>query len=234
MSCESLKSFYDGKTLFITGATGFMGRILLAKLMRMGNLKEILLLSRPKKGKSNKERIDDILDGFLFKDLEKFDPKFKEKLKIVNGDMEVEDLGISMEDREYIKNNVEIIIHGAATVRFDEVLRKAVTINVQGTKNLLDIATEVKSLEKFVHISTAFSHCPMPEIDEEFYKPPVDYKLALSLVKSCDDEFLHVITRKLINPWPNTYTFTKAIAEDVVRQYENKIPIAVVRPSLGI
>lgn len=233
MSSGSLRSFYSGKVIFVTGATGFLGRVLLAKLMRMGTLKEILVLTRPKKGKTNKERIDEILKGFLFEEMNKFDSKFKNKLRIINGDMEVENLGISSEDREYIKNNVDIIIHSAATVRFDEQLRKAIAINILGTKSIVEIATEVKNLQSFVHISTAFSHCPQSEIQEEFYKPPIDYKLALKILKNLDDDFVNGITKRLINPWPNTYTFTKAIAEDLVRQYHHKIPVIVVRPSLG-
>lgn len=233
MSSESLKSFYSGKSLFVTGATGFLGRLLLAKLMRMGNLREILILSRPKKGKSNEERLNKILSGFLFEDKEKYDAKFNEKLKIINGDLESDDLGISNSDREYIKNNTEIIIHCAATVKFDELLRKAISINIKGTKSLLDLATEVKNLQSFVHVSTAFSNCPRAEISEVFYEPPIDYKLALELVNKFDDEFVNTLTAKLINPWPNTYTFTKAISEDMIRQYQNKLPIVIIRPSLG-
>jgi alcohol-forming fatty acyl-CoA reductase len=233
MSSASLKDFYDGKVLFVTGATGFVGRILLAKLMRMGNVKEILLLSRPKKGKSNEDRLNAILSGFLFEEVDKFDVRFRSKLRIINGDMEAEDLGITIDDREYIKNNAEIIIHGAATVRFNEHLRKAIAINVRGTKNMLDMATEVKNLQTFVHISTAYSQCPRSDISEVFYEPPIDYRQAFDLVNNFGDDFVNSLTAKLINPWPNTYTFTKAIAEDMIRQYQDKLPIAIIRPSIS-
>lgn len=113
MDPSAVENFYSGKTVFFTGATGFLGRVLLAKLMRIGNLKQILLLSRPKKGKSNDERLEKILSGFLFEEMEKFDKNFKSKLKIVNGDMEIEDM--CNEDREYINEHVDIVIHLAAT-----------------------------------------------------------------------------------------------------------------------
>jgi alcohol-forming fatty acyl-CoA reductase len=232
MSLGSVKDFYNGKTILVTGATGFIGRLMIAKLMRMGNLKEILMLSRPKKGKTNDERLRKILSGYLFKEMDKYDAKFLSKLRLVNGDMEIEGLGMADGDLEYIKNHVEIIVHGAATVRFDEELRKAITINIRGTKSVLDIAIECSKLQSFVHVSTAYSHCPRSEIGEMFYEPPMDFRFALQLL-DLDESEVAPLTTKLIEPWPNTYTFTKAISEDMIRQYQDKLRIAIIRPSVG-
>lgn len=232
MEGESVKDFYCGKTVLLTGGTGFIGRLLLAKLMRLGNLREVLLLSRPKKGKSNEERVQKILKGVLFEEMEKFDANFKGKLRIINGDMATKELGLSPDDRIYVTNNVEIIIHGAATVRFDELLQKAIAINVCGTKYMLDIASEARKLQCFVHISTAYSQCPRSEIKEVFYETPLDYRQAIALLGLLPD-VANAITSKLIAPWPNTYTFTKAIAEDMIRQYKDKLPVAIIRPTIG-
>lgn len=233
MGSGTIKDFFTGKTILITGATGFIGRLLLAKLMRLGNVKEIVLLSRPKKGKSNEERLKKILSGFLFEEMDKYDLTFKSKLRLVNADMELENLGLSANDREYISNCVEIIIHGAATVRFDEELRKAIAINIRGTKLMLELALEIKNLRSFVHISTAYSQCPREEIKETFYEPPMDYRQALGLLGSLDLSVAKVITAKLVTPWPNTYTFTKAIAEDMIRQFQERLPIGIIRPTIG-
>ena len=229
----NLKDFYFGKTILVTGATGFIGRLLVAKLLRLGNVKEILICSRPKKGKSNEERLNSIFNGFLFENVAKFDKTFKSKLRIMNCDLELKDLGISSDDKKYIKSNVEIIIHAAATVRFDELLKKAIQINVYGTKSFLDLALETENLQSFVHISTAFTQCPLEHIKETFYEPPLEYHTALCMVESLSDDQIDSLTPKLIAPWPNTYTFTKAIAEDLVRQYSNQLPIGIIRPSIG-
>lgn len=54
--------FYAGKTIFITGATGFMGKVLIEKLLRCcPELNKIYLLMRPKRGQSTKERLDDFV-----------------------------------------------------------------------------------------------------------------------------------------------------------------------------
>lgn len=233
MSSGDLKDFYHGKTIFLTGTTGFIGRLILAKLLRLGNVKEVLLLSRPKKGKSNDERFNEILSGFLFQEMEKFDANFRSKLRIVNGDMVDDSLGISLEDREYLKENAEIVVHGAATVRFDEKLQDAVAINVFGTRNMLELATTMKKLKSFVHISTAYSQCPYNVVAETFYKPAMDYRKILEVCEKLDDYQINSFTDQFITPWPNTYTFTKAISEDMVRQYENRLPIGVIRPTIG-
>lgn len=38
---------------------------------------------------------------------------------------------------------------------------------------------------------------------------------------------------RIIKGWPNTYTFTKALAEKMLLQLGDKLPIVIVRPSIG-
>lgn len=229
-----IKDFYANKTVLITGGHGYIGRLLLAKLLRLNIVKEILLLSRPRKGKSNEERLNELFEGFLFQEVARNDANFREKVKIVNGDCEVRDLGVSCEDREYIKCNVEVIIHGAAALSLDGKLKHSIATNVRGTKQLLDLAIESKHLKSFVFISTAFSQCPKGESMEVFYDTPMDYRNAIQLLEDFSDEdALNFVLKKLISPWPNAYVFTKAVAEDMLRQYQDRLPVALVRPSVG-
>lgn len=54
------QEFYKGKSIFITGASGFMGKVLLEKLMySCSDVKEIMILVRPKRGKSAAQRVQD-------------------------------------------------------------------------------------------------------------------------------------------------------------------------------
>jgi alcohol-forming fatty acyl-CoA reductase len=56
---NSIQQFYVGKTIFITGASGFMGKVLMEKLLYYcSGVKEILILMREKRGKSGKERVE--------------------------------------------------------------------------------------------------------------------------------------------------------------------------------
>lgn len=60
---SDLLDFYDGATVFITGATGFLGKLLLEKLLRTCNAKKIYILIRPKKGKDTSKRFEEIFDA---------------------------------------------------------------------------------------------------------------------------------------------------------------------------
>jgi fatty acyl-CoA reductase len=54
--------FFEGQNILVTGATGFLGKVLLEKLLRscpdVGN---IFVLVRPKKGKEPRERVKNII-----------------------------------------------------------------------------------------------------------------------------------------------------------------------------
>ena len=47
-----------------------------------------------------------------------------------------------------------------------------------------------------------------------------------------DDIDSERLTRLLIGARPNTYTFTKAISEQLVNEERGELPIAIVRPSI--
>lgn len=69
------------------------------------------------------------------------------KIVAVNGDVSLPDLGLSPADRQTLVSNVNFVFHMAATVRFDEPLKKAVLLNTRGTKLVLGLAKEMKNLE---------------------------------------------------------------------------------------
>lgn len=121
----------------------------------------------------------------------------------------------------------------AATVRFDEKLKIAMQINVQACKDVMQICSEMVHLKSIVHVSTAYTQCPQPYIEEKFYPPPLDSGEMLVLTKCTSDKLLECITPVLLDKWPNTYTFTKAIAEDVVHQHGAGLPIGMFRPGIG-
>lgn len=56
-----VQSFYKDKTVFITGASGFMGKVLIEKLLySCSELKEVIILMRPKKGKVPETRLEEM------------------------------------------------------------------------------------------------------------------------------------------------------------------------------
>lgn len=60
---SEVQEFYRNATIFITGGTGFMGKMLIEKISRScPHFKHIYLLIRNKKGKAVNERIDTIFE----------------------------------------------------------------------------------------------------------------------------------------------------------------------------
>ncbi|XP_045465465.1 fatty acyl-CoA reductase wat-like [Harmonia axyridis] len=232
-SKTDIQQFFEGQTLFITGGTGFLGKLLIEKLLRCCySLKKIYVLVRNKKGKTQKERFEEIFEAECFDPLKKKYPNFLEKVDLVYGDCLLPDVGLSPESIEMIQKEVTTIFHIAATVRFDQHLKSAAFINVRSVRDLVRIAKDMPQLKAFLHCSTAFSFCPRSTILEEFYRPPLQSEKLLSLVDSLDDSTITEITPILLKDWPNSYVFTKAIAEGVVRTEGIGLPIAMVRPAI--
>ena len=58
MTEGGIREFFKGKSIFVTGGSGFMGKVLLEKLLySCSDLKEIFILMRPKRGKSGEQRV---------------------------------------------------------------------------------------------------------------------------------------------------------------------------------
>ncbi|CAH2101870.1 unnamed protein product [Euphydryas editha] len=228
-----VSEFYAGKTIFITGATGFMGKVLIEKLLRCcPDLKRIYLLMRPKRGQSIKERLDDFINCRVFDYLQDKSPKSFDKISVIQGDILQEDLGMSIQDWDTLQRETEILYHCAACVRFDMFLRDAVNLNTFGTLKVLKLADGMKKLEVFVHVSTSYSRCEVHTLEERLYPSKHRPQNIMQCTQWMDDDLLTYLQPKLIEPQPNTYAYTKSLTEDLVSQHAGKFPIVIARPSI--
>jgi fatty acyl-CoA reductase len=62
MSPSKILDFYENQTVFITGGTGFVGKVLIEKLLRSTKVATIYVLIRAKKGKNASARLDKIFN----------------------------------------------------------------------------------------------------------------------------------------------------------------------------
>ncbi|KAI5630981.1 male sterility protein domain-containing protein [Phthorimaea operculella] len=232
---SDVQQVYRGGTAFVTGATGFLGKHFVEKLLRSTDIEKVYLLMRPKKGKTIKERLDEMLANPLFDKLRKRNPIFIEKLSIIEGDITEINLGLSQQDRNTLSKEVCFIVHMAATVRFDETLPHATIVNVRGTREVLALAKICPKLKAFVHISTAYSHATRSrikkEVLEQFYDVPVSPQQLIEAAENKNEVQLAKINELAMLEWPNTYTFTKAVAEELIRTQSDGLPVCIVRPS---
>lgn len=60
---SNVQEFFKNKSVFVTGGTGFLGKLIINKLIRScPQIKHIYLLVRDKKGKNAHERLEDIFN----------------------------------------------------------------------------------------------------------------------------------------------------------------------------
>ncbi|XP_023312576.1 fatty acyl-CoA reductase wat-like [Anoplophora glabripennis] len=145
---SEIQHFYKNSTVFLTGATGFVGKLVLEKLLRQCHVKHVYLLIREKDGVDAETRCANIFDGTAFDPLRRIDPEFFKKVSLIAGDCEKPDLGLSELDKASLIKEVEFIFHCAANTKLDATLREATNINVRATRDLLNIAKEAENLKR--------------------------------------------------------------------------------------
>ncbi|XP_070499596.1 fatty acyl-CoA reductase 1-like [Chironomus tepperi] len=223
---------YEDQSVLVSGATGFIGKVLVEKLLRdCKKLKNIYILLRSKKGDGLAKRFENFKNSIVFNNVRKMDASIFDKLIPVEGDLMEPKMGISESDEEHLAKNLNIIIHCAASVRFDEPIRVALQLNTISTKNMLQLAEKCDNLKAFVHVSTAYSNTNQKVIFEKIYDPFIDYKLFLDLFEKNDNDELEALCEKALEIFPNTYVLTKHLSEKLVSDFEH-LPITIVRPSI--
>jgi fatty acyl-CoA reductase len=158
-----LAEAYRGKSILLTGGTGFLGTALVEKIMRsLPELGHLYLLIRPSREKDAAARFEnDVLGSAAFRRLraelgDAFDERVSQKVRVLEGDVHAPSLGLDEEDLSELAREVDVVIHSAASVVFDAPLDAAVESNVHGTLDLLRLARGWEKRPLFLHVSTAY------------------------------------------------------------------------------
>ncbi|EEC02726.1 acyl-CoA reductase, putative [Ixodes scapularis] len=228
-----IPDFYREKDIFVTGATGFMGKVLLEKLLRSCNgLRRIFVLMRAKGGASSQARLDELLDAEVSEPFLSVFQKLLTLLRLSINDNNHKIIRSEHEHKRALWENVDIVFHSAAIVKFDEPLKSSIDMNVLGTRRLLQLCQGMA----FVHVSTAYCNCDKEDVAEIIYPPPFDPQSVIDALRQAGQTFSRTlvgpITPKLLGSRPNMYTFTKALAESLVAEERGTLPVAIVRPSI--
>lgn len=159
--------FLNRKVFFITGATGFLGKGVVEKILRHApDVERIYLMIRPRTRTSGKvvsaqERLErEVIQADVFAELRKelgarFETLAHEKLVAVPSDLTKERLGIDDAMYAQLTREVDIVINSAATVVFDEPLDVALAQNTLGPLRVVEFAKACQDAV-LVHVSTAY------------------------------------------------------------------------------
>uniref|UniRef100_A0A0P6D5V9 Fatty acyl-CoA reductase n=1 Tax=Daphnia magna TaxID=35525 RepID=A0A0P6D5V9_9CRUS len=229
---NSIADFFADRSVFITGSTGFVGKVLVEKLLRAcPKIKRLYLLMRTSSSKDIATRRRELINNQVFAWLDQ--PSALDKIVAIAGDMTLPGLGISASDMQLLVDEVSIVFNSAASVRFDHELKDALETNVKGPRQLLAICQKMKKLEAFVHVSTAFNNLDKDVVGEMIYPSHMDPIKLLNFLESIDGDFTKSITTQLLGKSnPNTYTFSKSLAEQILERERFNVPLAIVRPSI--
>ncbi|CAI0553363.1 unnamed protein product [Linum tenue] len=256
----------EQKTVLVTGATGFLAKIFVEKILRIQpNVKKLYLLLRASTSSSAAKRFhDEVLGKEVFRVLKDewgggFQSFISEKVVAVSGDVSSEDLGIEdLHLKEEILKETDLVLNFAAITKFDERYDVALGTNTFGALHVLNFSKKCAKIKLLIQVSTAYVYGEERGILME--KPLILGKAARSGRTNMDvlsgeielaqkrlhqlhsqnrtDEEIDTGMKNLgleragYYGWPNTYTFTKAMAEMVMVESKGDLPLVIIRPTM--
>uniref|UniRef100_A0ACD5VJU6 Uncharacterized protein n=1 Tax=Avena sativa TaxID=4498 RepID=A0ACD5VJU6_AVESA len=163
MDADSILEYFRGKSILITGSTGFLGKVLVEKILRVQpDVKKLFLLIRASGIESAKLRIQSEVTGKeIFQVLKEkhgagFDNFIEEKICPLVGDIMYANFGLDTAKLIELSKDIDIIVNGAATTKFSERYDVAFDTNVLGTKHVCAFANKCTKLKMLLHVSTAY------------------------------------------------------------------------------
>ena len=187
-----------GKTIFLTGFPGFIAGRLVERLA--GENVHFYLLVQEQFVEKAVEEVERIADRTATP-LENF--------ALVKGDITREDLGIEAEDLEVLRKETTDIFHLAAV--YDLAVEKdlAHKVNLEGTRNVNDLARSVENLNRYTYVSTC-------------------YVAGRREGRILETELEHQAGFR------NYYEETKYLAEMEVERLKEELPVTIFRPSVVV
>ncbi len=225
-------STLDAEVL-LTGGTGFLGKVVLEELIRRSDelgVARIHLLIRPRRGHPPEDRfVREVVPSECFRLLP---DQWQARCAVIAGNVTAPEIGLSPDDAELLSDRITHIINCAASIDFDRPLEEAARSNIDGSLNTLAFAKRCKALRSMVHVSTAYVW-PERLAGEPCAETLVPLPLDPHTVHSAINEG-HANRDELLERTghPNTYTFTKCLAEHLLFANRDEVPLRIVRPSV--
>ena len=169
----------EGKTILVTGSTGFLGKSIVEKCLRaIPEVARINLAIRSSARRPAVERLErEVLASPAFRRLreelgeDRFTRLAAEKLAVMEIDLGRDGLGLSEASRERLRE-CDVVIHSAAAVEFDNPADLSAQTNLLGAARLVEALRESAARPHLVHVSTAYVGGMLRGLVRE--EPPLD------------------------------------------------------------
>jgi len=155
---ESLRS----KQVLLIGATGFIGKVWLANLLRnVPDVSRLFLLVRRNRSATALERLQRVIEESpAFESLaalhgEHFADFLRERIEIVEGDVTQPNLGLAPDVQQHLARSLDLIVNSSGLTDFNPDLRDALASNVHATKHTLDFIRRCDHAA-LLHLSTCY------------------------------------------------------------------------------
>ena len=164
---SEIVTYLQGKTLLITGATGFLAKAIVEKILRCApEVGRIYLVVRSRRRKDGttlqaRERVEEeILQSAAFARLrethgDRFADIMHAKVHAIEGDLTLDHLGLEPDLYRRLASEVDVVLTCAASVTFDEEIDAALQLNTLGARRMLEFARSCGDAT-LVHVSTAY------------------------------------------------------------------------------
>lgn len=158
----SIRDALAGRHIFVTGASGFVGKVWLAMaLMELPEIERIYVFLRPKALIPARQRFEKMLNtSRAFRPLhERYGRELgaylAERVEIVEGELDEPDLGLQPALVRRLRRNLDVFIHCAGMVDFNPDVRKSLSSNVDATMRVADFVEHCEHA-RLLHISTCY------------------------------------------------------------------------------
>ncbi len=150
----------QGRTLLVTGATGFVGKVALSMLLhRYPGLGRVYVLVRPGTGGTAEARFFGKVahhrpfDPLRAQHGDRYEAFLREKVVPLAGDVSSRLFGLAPADLEKLAG-LDLVVNSAGLVDFDPSIELAFGVNVHGARNAVELCRRLGA--GLVHVSTCF------------------------------------------------------------------------------
>ncbi len=228
------------RVVLLTGASGFVGKVVLEALLRRREalgIERVLALVRAQDPEHADARLrTGVFGSACFK---AHPAGWEKRVEALLGDVTRPWLGVPAEARPRVAAEVTHVIHCAASVEFTLPLREALAVNTEGALHALELARACPRLEGYVGVSTAYvtpHQAPygggVQRVPETLAPLPQDAETLHALLQRGTWSAGRERALLAETGHPNTYTLTKCLAEHLVARRAATLPVTLVRPSI--